>query len=284
MVDQQAQGLWREAGDGPALFQAEAPDEGVRQIGNVLSASAQGWRLDGEHIQPVEEILTEGTFGDGPGEVAVGCRDDPDIHLDRPAGADRIHLALLQDAQELDLHVQGKLADLVEKQGSAVRFLELPGMAFRGAREAALLVAEQDGLDERLGDGPAVHSDEGPASAVRRAVHRPGDDFLADPAFPGDQHRDRRPRRPLAHPADMAHGGGCAHQIAEGRPAFRSLAQLGDLRAQRPDGQGVVDRDGDALWRGRLDEEVRGPGLHGLDHGVYAAGSRQHDDRLLMGA
>jgi hypothetical protein len=36
-------------------------------------------------------------------QVAVGRGDQPDIDLDRLAGADRLDLAFLESAQELDL-------------------------------------------------------------------------------------------------------------------------------------------------------------------------------------
>ena len=80
--------------------------------------------------------------------------------LHRLLGADRIDLALLQGAQQLDLGFERQLADLVEEQRAAVGFLELADAPVDGAGERALLVAEQDALDQVLGDGAAVDGDE----------------------------------------------------------------------------------------------------------------------------
>ena len=57
-------------------------------------------------------------------EIAVRRGDDAHVDLDRLAAADPLELALLQDAQQLDLHVQRELADLVEEQRAAVGQLE----------------------------------------------------------------------------------------------------------------------------------------------------------------
>ncbi len=56
-------------------------------------------------------------------------------------------LAFLQRAQQLDLHVQAQFADLVEEQRAAIGFLEFAQMLVGGARERALLVAEQNRFD-----------------------------------------------------------------------------------------------------------------------------------------
>ena len=54
----------------------------------------------------------------------------------------------------------GKLADLVEEQRAADRLDELAGMPFGRAGEGAFFVAEQDRLDEVVGDRAAIDGDE----------------------------------------------------------------------------------------------------------------------------
>ncbi len=98
-----------------------------------------------------------------------------------------------------------------------------------------------------------------------------GDQLLADPALAGDQDRDRRLGRPLAHPLDQAHGRRSTDQVFEGGLAGDPLLQPVHLSGQFAHLQGVADGDGDALGRSRLDQEVLGAGLHGGDHGVDAA-------------
>ena len=111
--------------------------------------------------------------------------------------ADRIDLAFLDRAQELDLRGQRQFADLVEEQRAAGGFDELAGMALGRAGERALLVAEQDRLDEVVGDGAAVDRDERLGAALAGAVDGARDQLLADAGLALDQHRDGGGRRLL---------------------------------------------------------------------------------------
>jgi hypothetical protein len=54
--------------------------------------------------------------------------------------------------------------------------------------------------------------------------------------------------------------------------------EAADLGRQLGHLQGVAHADQQAFGGDRLDEEVLGPGLHGLDHGVHPARGGQDDD------
>ena len=87
-----------------------------------------------EHIEAIEEIFPEAPGLDELDQVLVGRGDQAEIDLDRPPRADGIDLPLLQRAQELDLSLRRKLADLVEEQRPAIRLGELAGMPCRWPR------------------------------------------------------------------------------------------------------------------------------------------------------
>ena len=81
-----------------------------------LGRSRSGGQVDGHHRQPVVEILAEAPGLDLRLQVAVGGGDE--AHVD-PGGLDAAHpleLALLERAQQLHLHLDRDLADLVEEQ------------------------------------------------------------------------------------------------------------------------------------------------------------------------
>ncbi len=78
----------------------------------------------------------------------------------RMARADRLDLALLHRAQELHLHFERQVADLVEEQGAAIGVDEFAAVLFGGPRKGALLVAEEDALDQIVRDGATVDGDE----------------------------------------------------------------------------------------------------------------------------
>ena len=85
------------------------------------------------------------------------------------------------------LERQRKIADLVEKQRPAMRQLELARLSRVGARKRALLVAEQLGLEQVLGNRRAVDRDKRAVGARAERVQRPREQLLSGPAFPFDQ-------------------------------------------------------------------------------------------------
>ena len=208
--------------------------------------SSRRSRSDGSSIgidvQPIVEVLAEAALGHLLGQVAVGGRDDAHVHPRRPLGADRVDLALLQRAQQLDLHVERQLADLVEEQDAAVRLLELAQVLVGGAGEAALLVAEQDGLDQVLRDGAAVDGDERLARAVRAAVHGARDQLLAGAALAEQQDRDLRLGRPLAQPHD--HAPWPARSPIRSAKVMRPLTRFLSAGRPRPSGRPSAGRCG----------------------------------------
>ena len=97
----------------------------ARAAGCRRGARAAAGTCSSTTLQPVVEVLPEARRrATSCGEVAVGRGDD--AHVDRAARvlADAADLALLQHAQQLDLHRRRHLADLVEEQRAAVRRLE----------------------------------------------------------------------------------------------------------------------------------------------------------------
>ena len=70
--------------------------------------------------------------------------------------------ALLEQAQQLDLHRQRHLANLVEEERPALGERHPTGLGRHRAGERPLLVAEELALQEGLRERPAVDGDEGP--------------------------------------------------------------------------------------------------------------------------
>ena len=62
-------------------------------------------------------------------------------------------------------------------------------------------MTEELALEERLGDGRAIHGDEGPIGALPVGVNCTGDEFLARSALARDQHHGVL-RRDLDDPAE----------------------------------------------------------------------------------
>src|SRR5713101_10118981 len=104
------------------------------------------------------EVLAKGVLPDQFVEVAVRGDDDADVYGDGAVAANALDFALLENAQQLGLHGEGHVADLIKEQGAAVRLLEFSRVPSGCAGECALLVAEQLRFDQLGGDGSAVQS------------------------------------------------------------------------------------------------------------------------------
>ena len=177
-----------------ALLQprVELGDEVAAEERDVAAALAQRRERDGHHVEPVEQVLAEGAGGDLLLQVAVGRGDQAHVDADGLDAADPLELALLEHAQQLDLHLVGDLANLVEEERAARGQLEAAGLGADRAGEGAALVAEELGLHQVLGDGGAVDLDEGLVAAARVLVEGARDQLLAGAALAGDEHRGRR--------------------------------------------------------------------------------------------
>jgi hypothetical protein len=164
-----------------------------------------GRHLDAHHVQAVVEVLPEGLGLHDRLEVLVRRRDDAHVDPDRLRASDALDLALLQDAQDLGLGRQRHVADLVEEDRPAVAELELADPLARGAREGALLVAEELALDQVVGDGGAVDGDERLGGPVAVLPDRAGDQLLARAALARDHDRDVARRHLADDLEDLLH-------------------------------------------------------------------------------
>ncbi len=122
-----------------SLLGGEALDEGAYQNGDILLAPAQRRNGDREDVQPIVEIFAEPALANLGDKVLICGRDEAHIHLLRLTRPDRLDLALLDGAQQLDLYVERKIADFVEKEGAAVGIDELAAVLFARARKRSLL-------------------------------------------------------------------------------------------------------------------------------------------------
>jgi hypothetical protein len=215
----------------------------------VLEAIAQRRDRDVHDRDAVEEIEAEALGVDHRRQVAVAGHDHPRVEGQRTVGAEGLHRARLERAQQPRLRGERQLAELVEEQRTAVG-LEARSLArCQRAGERARPVAEELRLDQLLAGGAAVDHHERAGGARRVVVQRARRELLAGPRLPLDQ--DRR----------VAGGG----ELEDGE----ELAQQ----------QALADQPAEAAARARLDRRRRRP--HDLQRGPAAAKRGARRDRRL---
>ena len=115
--------------------------------------SRSGGTRIGHDVEPVEEVFAEAAGLRLGGEIAV--RRDDEAHVDvLGAAAHRLHLARLDGAQDLRLHRERQLADLVDEERALVGLLEVAEPRRMRAGERALRVTEELGLGELAREWP----------------------------------------------------------------------------------------------------------------------------------
>src|SRR5438105_3210197 len=92
------------------------PVEMLDQPDDVLLALAQRRDAQRRDRHTVEQILAKTTGSDCRTEIPVGRGDQLELNVTRLARPERIEFASFEDAEEVWLHVERHLADLVEKQ------------------------------------------------------------------------------------------------------------------------------------------------------------------------
>ena len=94
---------------------------------SISSAPARAQRrdLDLDDADPVVEVLAELPLRDEALEILMRRAHDANVGAERLPPADALERALLEEAQELALHVVRQIADLVEEERAALRHLDL---------------------------------------------------------------------------------------------------------------------------------------------------------------
>ncbi len=171
------------------------------------------------------------------------------------------------------------LPDFIEENRALMRQLKPPFPVLEGSREGAALMAEQLALQQFLRDGSAIDGNKRFVPPIAVEMDGVGDELLARPAFPQDEHCGVTLGDPLDGPVELLHGRALAHDLVV------SLALL-DLRAQESVFllEGVellcpLENDQDFIQLGRLGEIIEGPSLDRLNGRFDGSVAGEHHDQ-----
>ncbi len=197
-------------------------DEVHGQRQDVLGPFAQGRHEDIERADAVEEIGPELVLKDSLLQVLVGGGDDAQVHRHGAQAADALNFPGLEHAQKLDLHIEGHVPDLVQKERARVGQLELAGPpALLRAGKGPLLIAEKFAFKQFLGDGPAVDGHKRARAAVAVVVDGLREQLLARARLAVEQHRGRAVRGDVRQMQGRKQVGARAEDGVEGKMRVR---------------------------------------------------------------
>ncbi len=171
-------------------LQGGAAEEVAGEGGDIFAAVRHAGDVDANHVEAMEQVLTELARMHQGFQVLVSRGDDAHINLDRCVTAHAVELAVRQYAQQASLGVGRHIADLIEEQRAAIRLFKASATQVGGAGERAFLMAEQLGLHQVLGDRCHVQCDKRRRCPWAMTVQSVGYQLFTGTRLAVDQHGD----------------------------------------------------------------------------------------------
>ena len=173
---------------------------------DVVGPFAEGRQVQLYGVDAVEQVFPELPPGHHLLQVAVGGAEQSHVHVDGLAASHAHDAAALQRREQLGLEGIAQVADLVEKQRTAVGQLKLARLVGLGIGESPLHMAEELALEERLGHRAHVDGHQAMAAALRQAVYLAGQHLLARAVLARDEDVGIGGRHLLHHLPELTHG------------------------------------------------------------------------------
>src|SRR5437868_1114661 len=195
---------------------------------NVLVALPQ-WRYsERNYIQAIVKIFAKGVLSHCPIQFAIrGCYY-PHINRDLAGPAHGPHRALLQNAQQLHLHRQRHLADLVEENRSPIGHLEEAPFVLIRSGESSFYISKQFALQQSFGKCATIYGYERVRGARRAYMNRARDQFFAGTTFSLNQYRARGGRNRSDCLLQLLHGRTRSNNVVQ-RIACGGIAPEGEV-------------------------------------------------------
>ena len=213
----------------------------------------------------------------------MGRGQEPHVHLAVAHVPEPAVAQVLHDLQQLGLHLQVDVPDLVEEHRPAVGDLQEALLGRHRSREGALLVSEQLRLQEVAREPGAVEVDEGFFRARPVLVQPAREHALPGPRLPADEDGDGRGDDPRRVRGQLADDRALAEEGIHGLAGLHGLAGQGDL-PHAAVLQRALDDDEQGGQLHRLREELFRALLDGLDREVDAPvpGEEHHRDARVL--
>src|SRR3990172_5822247 len=252
-----------------------------RENRDVFSPLAERGYGDRHHVQPVIKVFAEFSLSHRLRKVPVGGGDQPDVHVQGLRPADTLKGPLLENAKYLGLHCRRHVSDLIEKDRAMAGGFKLSDPLLVRSGECPLLVAEQFGLEQRLGNGSAVHGHERPVPPTALIVEHLCGKFLPGAALSRDEHRTVGPGNLEQKLPEMKDGGAFAEDPLRSIRLFRFSLKLPHGSEQADTLSRAPDHHAHLVDVRRLAEAVVRACLNGLVRCFARAERGNDDDRCI---
>src|SRR5260370_3440799 len=167
-------------------------NEILNQHRNIFLSFPQRRHLNRKNVEPVKQVATKGAGSDGCPQVTVRGCNHSNICLDGSSSADTFKFVFLQNTQDSDLGLEGKLSDFIEEDCASLRHFEPAQAPLQRSGKAAFLMSKQFEGDQITRYGSAVTAHKCARRAMRTPVNSPRDKLLACPGLACDRNTSVR--------------------------------------------------------------------------------------------
>ena len=205
------------------VFAVEPGQAVVHQQRDILLPVPERRQIKRHRAQAVQEIHAEAAAAHLLHQVAAGGGDNPGLHGDGLGAAHPLEDLGFQDPEQFDLQFQFELADFVQEQGPAFGQFKAAHLVADGPGKGAFDVAEQFRFDQGLHQGRTAEGHEGALGPGTLQVDGLGEEVLAGPRFPFQDHRRLGAGDVGQHGQQAFHGGALADDLnlsRDGGPGF----------------------------------------------------------------
>src|SRR5450759_4402246 len=134
----------------------------VNQVRYVTGAFAKRWDRNVDYVDPVEQVLSEGTRLNFPLQAPICGAHHTRFGAPFFVSPNANLGPILPQAEQLGLERERQLGDLIQKQRSMLRKLDQAGFRVIRSGERTLFVSKKFAFQQGGGDRRTVHRDEGP--------------------------------------------------------------------------------------------------------------------------
>ena len=162
---------------------AELLQKMIRQQQHVVPPFAQRRNRNRHGGNPEVQVIAKQLFLHLLLQIAVRGHHDSNVHVDRLRSPHPFESLFFQHPQQLRLNRQRQLANLVQKQRSAVRQIHFSHFARGRTRERALFVPKQLVFHQSFRDRRAIQCHKRLLPPRRQMMDRKGEQFFPRSAF-----------------------------------------------------------------------------------------------------
>ncbi len=276
---EQAQRVVGDADRSHAGQAADAREQVTRERADVAAALRKRGQGELRARQRVEEVFAKMARLDQLVERAGARRDDADVDALADRTADHLHLARVQEFDELRLRFERDALDMVDDDAAAVGLHEPADLTVERARKGTAFVAEQSRSDQARRHRRAIDHDKLAAGARAGAMDRARKDFLAGAGLAVDHHRHACARGLRGDRERAAEIGARPDDFLESQWSTKLFGERAQFALRTAGRHDAVERFEQPVGRDRFLDEVARPGAHRADRDLDPVAHRDDDER-----